>query len=236
MDPDAGRRHPPGAEDTNSGLSAVAAIIPIGPGDRSWRGLLDQLDRLAPDLQRRLVFAHGDLQARPRDSKISWTESSRGRARQQNAGAAALDHAWLWFLHADSRLTQETLDALRSFLASKTDALGYFDLRFADDGPVLMRLTEWGVRLRCRCAGLPFGDQGLLMRRERFYELGAFDESLAFGEDHALVWAAHRCGLPVLRIPAPITTSARKYSERGWFATTWHHQRLTWQQALRERG
>jgi len=217
-------------------FQTLAAVIPVGPGDRSWRGLIDQLDCLAPGIQRRLVFAHGDLQARPRHPAIAWTESSRGRARQQNAGAAALDQRWLWFLHADSRLTPATLTALSTFLGRGEDALGYFDLRFANDGPLLMRLTEWGVRARCRLATLPFGDQGLVLPRERFYELGAFDESLAFGEDHALVWQARRDGLPVRRIPAPIYTSARKYAAQGWFATTWKHQRLTWQQAWRERG
>jgi GT2 family glycosyltransferase len=217
-------------------FDAIAAVIPVGPGDRGWRILLEQLDRLALGLQRRLVFAHGDLQARPRDPTIAWTESSRGRARQQNAGAAGIDKPWLWFLHADTRVTANSMSALASFLASGEDALAYFDLRFADDGPPLMRLNEWGVRARCRFAGLPFGDQGLLLKRERFFELGAFDESLALGEDHALVWAARRNGLPIRRIPAAIYTSARKYAAHGWLATTWKHQRLTWKQAWRERG
>ena len=215
---------------TEALLANVAVVIPVGPGDRSWRGLLEQLDRLAPGLTRRLVFSHGDLQGRPRDPAIAWTESSRGRARQQNAGAAALDQRWLWFLHADSRLTPATLDALRAFIERDEDALGYFDLHFANDGPLLMRLNEWGVRARCRLATLPFGDQGLIVRRTRFYELGAFDEARPFGEDHALVREARRAGLPIRRIPAPIYTSARKYATQGWFATTWKHQRLTWQQ------
>jgi GT2 family glycosyltransferase len=213
---------------------SVAAVIPVGPGDRSWRGLLGVLDRLAPTLPRRLVFAHGDLQARPRHAHERWAEASRGRARQQNAGAAALDHDWLWFLHADSRPTAATIAALQAFIDLRDDAIGYFDLRFLDDGPALMRLTELGVRWRCLGFGLPFGDQGLLLRRERFYELGGFDESRSYGEDHALVWEARRQGVPIRRIAAPLYTSARKYREHGWLATTLRHQRLTWLQAWRE--
>ena len=212
----------------------VAIVIPVGPGDRSWRELIDLLDRLAPSLPRRLVFALGDLQGRPRQPSERWTESVRGRARQQNAGAAGADQDWLWFLHADSRPSAHTLEALFEFIDSGVDALGYFDLRFANDGPPLMWLTEMGVRLRCRWAALPFGDQGLVLRAARFYELGGFDEMRTFGEDHALVWQAKRQGLPIQRIPAPLFTSARKYRKHGWLATTWRHQRLTWQQVREE--
>jgi GT2 family glycosyltransferase len=213
---------------------SVAAVIPVGPGDRDWRGLIGLLDRLAPMLPRRLVFAHGDLQARPRHVSERWAEASRGRARQQNAGAAALDHDWLWFLHADSRPAAATLEALQAFVSRDEDAIGYFDLRFLDDGPALMRLTEIAAGWRSRALGLPFGDQGFLLRRERFYELGGFDESRSYGEDHALIWAARRQRVPIRRIPAPLYTSARKYREHGWLATTWRHQRLTWLQAWQE--
>ena len=212
----------------------LAIVIPIGPGDRGWREMLPLLEALLPGVPRRLVFAHGDLQSRPRDPHERWTESRRGRARQQNAGAAAFDCEWLWFLHADSRPDADTIAALAAFLASGQDALGYFDLRFATGGPALMRLTEWGAALRCRAFGLPFGDQGFLIRRERFYEVGGFDESRPFGEDHALVWAARRAGLPVRRIPAALTTSARRYAQQGWWSTTLRHQWLTWKQALSE--
>ena len=212
----------------------MAIVIPVGPGDRGWRELLPLLDRLLPGVPRRLVYAHGDLQTRPRDERERWTESRRGRARQQNAGAAAFDCEWLWFLHADSRPDADTLTALAEFLDSGQDALAYFDLRFAPDGPALMRLTEWGTARRCRWFGLPFGDQGFLIRRERFYELGGFDEGRPFGEDHALVWAARRAGLPVVRIPAPLVTSARRYAQHGWWSTTLRHQWLTWKQALSE--
>lgn len=214
--------------------ASVAAVIPVGPGDRSWRELIAWLDQHAPGLPYKLVFAHGDLQARPRSPAVRWIESERGRGRQQNAGAAGLTQDWLWFLHADSRPIVATLAALSHFLTVDDDVLGYFDLHFTADGPALMRLTELGARWRCRCFALPFGDQGLLLRRRRFHELGGFDESRSFGEDHALVWAARRSGLPIRRIPAPLPTSARKYRDHGWLATTWLHQRLTWSQAWQE--
>lgn len=224
-----------GARDPGShGLPSVTAVIPVGPGDRSWRELVGVLEREAPAISRVLVFAIGDLQSRPRDPSQRVLEVDRGRARQQNAGARRARSDWLWFLHADSRPLPASFAALSQFLARDEDALGHFDLRFHDGGSALLRLTEWGAALRCRRFGLPFGDQGFVLRRARFEALCGFDEARDHGEDHALVWAARRAGLPLRRIPAPLPTSARKYHDNGWLATTLRHQRLTWAQAWQE--
>lgn len=221
---------------TSSGqtLADVAVVIPVGPGHREWRELIEVLDRIAPGLNRRLVFVHGDLQSRPRDPDERWTESARGRARQQNAGAAGLDQNWLWFLHADSRPDAAAIQGLTRFVARGKDEIGYFDLRFSDERPALLRLTEAAANWRSHQLGLPFGDQGFLMTQNRFYELGGFDESRSHGEDHALIWQARRTGVPVTRIEATLLTSPRQYQKRGWLLTTLRHQRLTWTQAWQE--
>jgi hypothetical protein len=70
-----------------------------------------------------------------------------------------------------------------------------------------------------------------LIPRKTFNRIGPYDETIHCGEDHALVWAARRAGLPVRPLRATIKTSARKYAERGWARTTLTHLWLTWQQA-----
>lgn len=224
-----------GTLDSGGGtLPSITAVIPVGPGDRSWRELAEILARDAPDIARVLVFAIGDLQSRPRDPAQRVLEVERGRARQQNAGARRARSEWLWFLHADSRPGPAAFAALAAHLATGGDTLGHFDLGFHDGGSALLRLTAWAAALRCRHFGLPFGDQGFVLRRARFWALGGFDEARSHGEDHALVWAARRAGLPLQRLPATLPTSARRYREAGWLATTLRHQRLTWRQAWQE--
>jgi GT2 family glycosyltransferase len=141
-------------------------------------------------------------------------------------------------VHADTRLTPEALPALGTFLARDEPALGWFRLRFAEEGPrglrLRMRCNAVGANWRSRALGLPFGDQGLLLPRAAFARLGGFDTTLAYGEDHALVWAARRAGLPLRAIDAALITSPRKYAERGWATTTLRHLRLTAAQAWRE--
>ena len=136
-------------------------------------------------------------------------------------------------MHADSRLGADTAAVAHGQALGTHGVLAYFDLRFAPGGPRLMWLNALGVWLRSHWLGLPFGDQGLLLRRADFVGLGGFRTTLSSGEDHDLVWRARRAGLPLRGLPAPIYTSARKYAAGGWARTTGAHLRATVRQARR---
>ncbi len=210
----------------------LAIVVPLAPGEQAWRGLLPSL---LASTESDVVVVHTP-DARPEDlpddeRRVLRIASRQGRAVQLNAGAAATKAPWLWFLHADSRLSTASSEGLARFLATAPTGIGYFDLRFLDDGPGLVRINEWGARLRSRWLGLPFGDQGFLMRRETFQALGGFDEGLAGGEDHALVWRARRSGVPIRPVCADLWTSARKYHRKGWLGTTLSHLGATVAQA-----
>lgn len=99
-----------------------------------------------------------------------------------------------------------------------------------------MRLNAAGAWIRSHALGLPFGDQGLLLPRRTFERIGGFDPGLARGEDHELVWRLRCAGVPPRPVGAPLFTSARKYAERGWAATTASHLCETWRQARRFAG
>ena len=212
---------------------SLAIVVPAGPGDRAWAALLPQLaDTRAHQIV--LALAQGDDQvvdALP--ANVTVIHSVAGRARQLNAGAARTDADWLWFLHADSRIVASTLGALHRFVDADETAIGYFDLRFLRDGPRLMFLNTLGTHVRSRLLGLPFGDQGLLMPRRVYEAIGGFDEHLGVGEDHAAIWTARSRDIPLRALRAPVYTSARKYAQLGWWATTHEHVRETMAQARR---
>lgn len=227
------------AHASTDSLARLTVVVPVGPGDRVSDVLVADLTELPPEAELHLVFAipgdAAELQALPQpDSgpERRMLTAEPGRASQQNAGAAAGARDWLWFLHADSQLTPATLPALARFIdGDGGDVLGYFELRYLDDGPALMRLNELGARLRSRWPGLPFGDQGLLLPRALFERLGGFDPTLARGEDHELIWRARRAGIRPRPVGAPLLTSARKYAAGGWSATTLATLRESWRQA-----
>jgi rSAM/selenodomain-associated transferase 2 len=213
----------------------LSVIVPVGPGEPAWRELLGDLAVLDPGAEIILVAlsgaAPGEFDAHEYGLRVParWLEAAAGRARQQNAGAAAARGEMLWFLHADSRLPASSVAKAARFAAR--DTLGYFDLQFRDDGPRLAQLNALGAWIRSRWLGLPFGDQGLILPRQLFDALGGFDETLPAGEDHALVWAARRAGISLTPLRAPLHTSARRYAEHGWLRTTLRHARLTIAQA-----
>lgn len=220
--------------DSRADAPSLSIVVPVGPGDESWR---DLVATLAPQFLPGEELVLSATEPRPPTgvpAAAAWLRGPPGRARQLNAGAHGALGRWLWFLHADTLLPPDALPTLRERLASGAPALWYFDLRFRDDGPALMRLTAVGTLLRSRLLGLPFGDQGLALARDAFDALGGFPESAAYGEDHLLVWAARRGGLPVRSVGRPIYTSARKYRRGGWLRTTATHLWLTARQAIPE--
>ncbi len=187
---------------------------------------------LAPEIL--LVFAAGDPQAAHSPANLIALTAPAGRAHQLNAGIAAAKGQWLWLLHADSRLRADTLPALRDFMATQAPALGWFRLAFDNDGPWPMPVNALGANLRARWLGLPFGDQGFVLRRKDARRLGPMDPGLPFGEDHAWIWRARRAGLPLRPVDGSLATSARKYAEHGWLRTTLRHLRLTAWQACQQ--
>ena len=214
-------------------LAKLTVVIPVGPGDRVSPVLHSQLQTLPAQSEVRVVCADETAFEAMRGLDSSWDVrlAPPGRAAQQNAGAADARGEHLWFLHADSQLSEGALPALAAFIERGESALGYFDLRFLDDGPAWMPLNTFGAWVRSRWLGLPFGDQGFVLPRSVFEQLAGFDTRVRYGEDHDLVWRARKAGLPLRPLRAPLYTSARKYAEHGWWRTTRHHLVATWQQA-----
>ena len=216
----------------------VAVIIPVAPAETTWRRLLIDLGPLPPGAEVILV----GTKEPPRDWRnvvenaglrcmVRWLQTMPGRARQLNHGAANTSRAFLWFLHADSRITSEGIEALRRALSRSAQSLYFFELSFELDGPAPVWINARGANFRSRYLLLPFGDQGFCLSAAQFIRMGGFDERTHFGEDHLFVWKAHRLGIAVRSVGATISTSARKYARHGWFQTTLTHLLLTAKQA-----
>jgi rSAM/selenodomain-associated transferase 2 len=191
----------------------VSIVIPVlGDAENAGR-LIGQIDPADPV---EVIVADGgpdpgldDLGRQPR---VRLLRVPRGRARQMNAGAASATGEWLLFLHADSRLPQHWILHLHDV---PLDAVGGW-FRFAlDDAAWQARVIERGVAWRVRLFGLPYGDQGLFVRRDAFRALGGFRD-LPLMEDVEFVRRLTRAG-PAFELPLPLVTSARRWRRDGWF-------------------
>lgn len=140
--------------------------------------------------------------------------SAPGRARQLEAGFRAAKGDVVLFLHADTRLDPGWADALRRGLEDPAAAGGAFRLRF-DSPRVSLRWVEFWAHVRCRLAGLPYGDQGLFVRRAVLEAAGGIPTVPIF-EDLDLARTIRRAGRLVL-LPERAWTSARRYEQHGVF-------------------
>lgn len=138
--------------------------------------------------------------------------SPRGRAAQQNAGAAAARGEIFLFLHADTRLPGGADALVLDALSRSGRTWGRFDVRLSGRHP-LLRIVERMISERSRLTGVATGDQAMFVRRESFTRVGGFP-TLPLMEDVALSRALKRLGPPVC-LRACVTTSSRRWETRG---------------------
>lgn len=136
-----------------------------------------------------------------------------GRGRQLRAGADAARGDWLLFLHADTRLAPGWCKAVATHVDRHPGHAACFGFAL-DDAAWQARIIERGVALRVVILGLPYGDQGLLVSRALYDEVGGF-RALALMEDVDIV---RRIGRRRLRtLEAVAVTSADRWRRDGWF-------------------
>ncbi len=139
--------------------------------------------------------------------------AATGRGHQLCAGADAADGDWFLFLHADTRLAEGWRTEVDRHIAASPGKAACF--RFRLDAAVWQaRLIERGVMARSRLLGLPYGDQGLLISRSLYEEVGGY-RPLPLMEDVDFVRRLGPARLHVLGAIA--TTSAGRWLRDGWF-------------------
>jgi rSAM/selenodomain-associated transferase 2 len=205
-------------------MTHVAVVIPTLNEAARLPDLLDDLHHVRIPLDVTVVDggSRDDTASLARAAGARVLSTKAGRATQMNAGASSADAEWLCFLHADVRLPEPARDDfVQAVNGSGSDVAVW---RLAIDGRGWwLRTVEYGALVRDRL-GLPYGDQGLIVRRALFERLGGFPD-IPVLEDVAFVRTARRAST-IRRLSSPVVVSARRWEAEGPYRTWFRNSAL----------
>ncbi len=156
-----------------------------------------------------------------RDVKV--VSSIRGRGAQMNAGASYAHGEILLFLHADSILSREVILKIPCVFKNNSIVGGAFKIRLLSDR-LSYRLIEAGINFRSRLLKLPYGDQGLFVKRSVFKKLGGFG-GMDVCEDLDFIWRLKKLG-EIAILDEDILSSVRRWENSGVLRTSLRNQFL----------
>jgi len=200
-------------------------ITVVVPTLNAEAGLAASLSSLIPavveGIVREVIIVDGGSSDRTRDiaesSGADIVTSRPGRGAQLLAGARRAKFPWLLFLHADTVLSPGWEREAAAFIErvdSGTRDCAAAAFGFAlDDAGIAPRLVEAMVRLRCMLFRLPYGDQGLLISRRLYDDIGGH-RPLDLMEDVDIARRLRRSKMIMLRSQA--ITSAQRYRRDGY--------------------
>ncbi|PCJ71196.1 MAG: glycosyl transferase [Rhodobiaceae bacterium] len=144
----------------------------------------------------------------------------RGRGAQLRLGASKATGDVLVFLHADTHLPSEAVQAIRRELENATNIGGNFRIVF--DGPTGFAKWLTGFYAWFRSKGLYYGDSVMFLRRSIYEELGGIMPYPVM-EDYDLGRKMEAHGGTVCIEDVPVITSSRRFRGKHpvWIFLGW---------------
>jgi rSAM/selenodomain-associated transferase 2 len=199
-------------------MKKVSVIIPVLNEVSTVKTLLASL-QAARSSGHEIILADGGSTDGTSDIAREWVDqvliSPMGRAIQMNTGAQYASGDILWFLHADSELSEPVEQYLKEIGQAKA-AWGRFDCILSGRQPVF-RMIERLMNLRSRLTGIATGDQGIFVARNLFNGVGGF-ENVPLMEDVRLSKALGKSVRPYSS-HMQLKTSSRRWEQKGIFRT-----------------
>ncbi len=198
----------------------LTLIIPIYNESGTIGRCLENLEKLRGEAE--ILFADGgctdDTVARI-GGRYRVLSCPKGRAKQMNTAAKEAAGDILWFSHCDSVLPEDGALQILEAVEKQGARFGCFHIGFDYDGPFMKCNTVQSNRRATR-RHIAFGDQGIFMTRELFWQQGGFPE-LPIMEDYELSLRMKRQGIPLTVLPGRIVTSGRRYQTKHPLLTMW---------------
>lgn len=196
----------------------LSVVIPVRNEAQALPGLLDDLTDLRAT-GAELILVDGGSSDSTCELALGRVDqllrTAPGRALQMNAGAAVACGEYLWFVHADTRISTESLTSLQQAL-SQRPLWGRFDVRLSGPG-LAFRVIGAMINLRSRLSGIASGDQGIFVARQHFEAMGGYAQ-MPLMEDLQLCRRLKALARPRCLRP-PLSTSSRRWEQHGIWRT-----------------
>ena len=204
----------------------VSVIIPVLNEAGFLPPTLKRIEELSGPYEVIIVDAGSTdetLQIASRSSGRVLQSKVRQRAKQMNLGASQATGEILFFLHADTLVSPNSLDAIRDSLRDPRTVGGAFARRY-NHPSLFLRLTCSLAGLRSGLFGWNLGDQGIFVRKAIFDQIGGYSEIDLF-EDLEFSRRLVKLGRTV-NLGPPILSSGRRFGTSP-IRTTWRDFLLT---------
>ena len=137
-----------------------------------------------------------------------YESKEKNRGLQLNIGAKEALGNWFFFIHADSRLRQDCLKKINSVIKSDETFIYFFKFKIKNK-KTIYRFLEIFVNLRSYIFKDPYGDQGLLIHRETYFQNNGYKRIPLMEDVEFIKRLKNKSQLRMLNIP--IYTSSRKW-------------------------
>jgi glycosyltransferase involved in cell wall biosynthesis len=144
-------------------------------------------------------------------------DAASGRGARKRAGADAARGEWMLFLHPGTALSRDWTERVDAHMDRRPELAAAFKFKYRSDAPHA-RMLERRANRRTRWLSLPNGDQGLLLSRALYDEVGGY-EDVPMMEDMTIVREIGKRRLVIL--DAEARASASDIERDGWRRRAW---------------
>ena len=162
-------------------------------------------------------FSTDDTPRKAKEAGASVFFAPPPRSRQLNRAATASRGDILFFLHADTTPPEDFPELIRETLTRPNVTAASFSLGIRGNG-WKFRWVERNATRRSIRKVLPYGDQGICVGRELFFDTGGFCE-IPIMDDYEFIRRIGGFG-SVITLPQKVLTSPRRWENLGLVKTT----------------
>lgn len=195
----------------------ISIIIPVLNEKNKIESLLFQLKNLKGDKEILIVdggSSDGTQVVASKYGKVIL--SDKGRANQMNKGAEESKGDILWFVHADSKVSSNSLQEIEVSI-DEGYVGGGFSLNFYDYNNIFLKYIAVTSNIRAKYFSIFYGDQGIFVKKQLFDMLGGYPLQNLM-EDLEFSLSLRKAGKLKL-ISSSIGTSARRFKLNGMVKT-----------------